>query len=120
MQRKASKLVLMSAGAALAWFLDPVSGRERRQQLAEQMNGLTGKTTAGGSDPTGGATPPAVDGMQPDGPLGMTSDRPTTAVDEAALAHAVAAAGEGEKVLRTPEAGEDETDQNRSTLRATW
>ena len=120
MRRKASKLVLISAGAALAWFLDPVSGRDRRQQVLDQVDGLRGKTATPGSDPTGGATPPAVDTMQPGGPLGMAGGGSSPGVDEAALAQAVEAASGGEKVLSTPGPGGDDADQNRTTLRATW
>lgn len=56
---KISKLVFLSAGAGLAWFLDPVSGAARRRQLQDQVSGLTGGGggTPGFSDPTGGAVP---------------------------------------------------------------
>lgn len=121
MRRKASKLVLISTGAALAWFLDPVSGRDRRKQVADQVTSLTGGTTAGsataGSDPTGGAAPTVAGGG---GPLGMLGDAPSVTSDEAALAHAVEAASGGEKVLRTPDGGQDDAEENRATLRATW
>ena len=56
---KISKLVLLSAGAGLAWFLDPVSGAARRRQLQDQVSGVTGGATTptGFNDPTGGAMP---------------------------------------------------------------
>jgi len=121
MRRKPSKLVLISAGAALAWFLDPVSGRDRRRQVADQVSGLTGRSTTGG-DPTGGAPPPPDTATGGGGPMGMIHP-PTatvTGTDEAALAQAVEAAGGGEKVLRGPDAGTDDVDENRAPLRATW
>jgi hypothetical protein len=108
MQRKASKLVLISAGAALAWFLDPVSGNDRRRQVADRLSGLAGGSTPTG-DPTGGATPPAVAGVQPPSAAGPHD-----------LAQAVEAASGGEKVLRSPDPAVDDADGNRSTLRATW
>lgn len=100
----------MSAGAALAWFFDPVSGSDRRRQAAERLSGLTGGSPPTG-DPTGGAAPQAVAGVQPP---------PTTGGNDPSLAQAVEAASGGEKVLRTPAPAGDETDQNRATLRATW
>jgi len=110
MRRKASKLLLMSAGAALAWFLDPVSGGDRRKQVADRLSGLAGGSTPT-SDPTGGAAPPAVASVQP---------TPPPAGGEPDLAQAVEAASGGEKVLRQPAPGEDDADRNRATLRATW
>lgn len=56
MQRKVSKLVYLSAGAALAWFLDPVSGADRRRKVTDQVSGLTGGGAPVG-DPTGGGAP---------------------------------------------------------------
>jgi len=110
MRHKVSKLMLISSGAALAWFLDPVSGADRRRQVTEQLSALTGGAT-NGSDPTGGATPPAVHNVQP---------APSPVEGDAALAQAVEAASGGEKVLRTPAGDVDEADRNRATLRATW
>jgi hypothetical protein len=107
MRRPLSKLLLLSTGAALAWFLDPVTGADRRRQVADRLAGLTGGSTAGG-DPTGGAAPsvPAA----PPAPEG-----------DAVLAQAVEAASGGEKVLQPPpEPGtEAESDRGR-TLRANW
>jgi len=57
MQRKPSKLLFLSVGAALAWFLDPVSGSARRRQVTDQLGGVTDKMGPP-SDPTGGAAPP--------------------------------------------------------------
>ena len=111
MQRKASKLVLMSAGAALAWFLDPVSGSDRRRQLSEQLSGLTGKISPP-SDPTGGAAPPTMGATPP--------PRPAQAPDDPTLLHAVDAAGADENVLRVPGDGDDEGDASRATLRTNW
>ena len=74
MQHKVSKLVYLSAGAALAWFLDPVSGADRRRKLSDQVSGLTGGQGAV-SDPTGGAapfltaTPPPAPVIPPDSGL---------------------------------------------------
>lgn len=74
MQRKFSKLLFLSAGAALAWFLDPVSGADRRRKLSDQASGLTGGQSAV-SDPTGGAapflsaTPPPAPVIPPDSGL---------------------------------------------------
>ena len=104
MRRKASKLVLISAGAALAWFLDPVSGRDRRRQVADQLSGLTGGSVPN-SDPTGGAFPTAVADVQP-------------APADPALFQAVEAAAGGEKILRSPDEGGDKADP--ATLRTTW
>ena len=104
--------MLMSAGAALAWFLDPVSGSDRRRQVADRLSGLAGGSTPG-SDPTGGATPPAVASVQP-------TPAPVPAGGEPDLAQAVEAASGGEKVLRQPEPAADDADRNRATLRATW
>ena len=109
MRRKPSKLLLISAGAALAWFLDPVSGSDRRRQVADRLNGLAGGSTPTG-DPTGGATPPAVARVQP--------PSATPGGDDPLLAQAVEAASGGEKVLRSP-APADDADRNRSTLRTT-
>ncbi len=103
--------MLISAGAGLAWFLDPVSGSDRRRQVADRLTGLTGGSTPT-SDPTGGAVPPAVASVQP--------PSATVPADDAALTQAVEAASGGEKVLRSPGQTEDEVDPNRSTLRATW
>jgi hypothetical protein len=105
MRHKVSKLVLLSTGAALAWFLDPVSGADRRRQLTEQLSQLTGGGP-GGSDPTGGATPPSVASVQP---------LPTTNPD-AALAQAVEAAAGGEKLLRTPALDDAAAERSRATL----
>jgi len=93
MQRKASKLVFLSAGAALAWFLDPVSGAERRRQLTEQLNGLSGKLGPP-SDPTGGAVP-STTAATPPPPYGTDAD-----------------------VLRVPDASGDGDD--RADLRTSW
>ncbi len=117
MRRKSSKLVLISAGAALAWFLDPVSGSDRRRQVADRLTGLVGGATAPpGSDPTGGAAPPAAP------PLPTRPTRPTvqpppisdTALradfdlpSEPDLAQAVEAATGGEKVLRSSDGSAD-------------
>ena len=112
MRRKSSKLVLISAGAALAWFLDPVSGRDRRRQVADQLAGLTGASTTGG-DPTGGAAPAAVTGVQPYPPTGA----------DPVLAQAVEAAAGHEKMVGSPDdvaAGADPADQDRAALRTTW
>ena len=106
MRRKASKLVLISTGAALAWFLDPVSGRDRRRQVADQLSGLTGGSIPT-RDPTGGAFPTAVADVQP-----------APAPGDPALFQAVEAASGGEKVLRSPDDGGDEVDP--ATLRTTW
>lgn len=111
MRRKPSKLVLISTGAALAWFLDPVSGRERRRQVADQISALTGGSTSR-RDPTGGATPPAVADVQP--------IRPVPKVDDPDLAQAVEAASGGEKVLGSSETPGDGSDSNPATSRATW
>ena len=137
MRRKASKLVLISTGAALAWFLDPVSGSDRRRQVADRLSGLTGGAAAG-SDPTGGAAPPGVPTVQPspasEPALRADFDLPpepagsslppepagSSVPPEPDLAQAVEAATGGEKVLRSPDDGADAPDQNRSTLRATW
>jgi len=108
MQRKASKLVLMSAGAALAWFLDPVSGAERRRQVADQLAGLTGQIRPP-SDPTGGAAPPTMAATPPP-PATPPSEDP-------ALVQAVGAAVGGEKVLRSDPQGDGD---DRATLRTTW
>ncbi len=110
MRRKASKLVLISAGAGLAWFLDPVSGSDRRRQVADRLTGLTGGSTPT-SDPTGGAVPPAVASVQP--------PSATVPADDAALAQAVEAASGGEKVLRSPTPLLGDLDGNRTGLRAT-
>jgi hypothetical protein len=117
MRRKASKLVLISTGAALAWFLDPVSGSDRRRQVADQLSALKGGTTSG-SDPTGGATPPAVAQVQP--LHAQPTPTPIREVDDGALAQAVEAAHGGEKLLGSSDPAEDEADRNRATLRATW
>lgn len=106
MRRKPSKLVLISAGAALAWFLDPVSGRDRRRQVTDQLSGLTGGSIPTG-DPTGGAFPTAVADVQA-----------APAPADAALFQAVEAAAGGEKILRSPESGGDEADPG--TLRTSW
>ncbi len=98
----------MSTGAALAWFLDPVSGAERRRQLAEQLSGLTGQVRPP-SDPTGGAAPATAAAVPPP---------PSSSADDPALLQAVEAAGAGEKVLRGPEP--EGGDTNRATLRTTW
>jgi hypothetical protein len=123
MRRKASKLVLISTGAALAWFLDPVSGRDRRRQVADQLSALTGGSTAG-SDPTGGATPPAVAEVQPLNVQPPPQPTPMRKVDDGDLAQAVEAAHGGEKLLGSSDpaadAAEDEADRNRATLRTTW
>ena len=111
MQRKASKLVFMSVGAALAWFLDPVSGSERRRQLTEQLSGLTGKISPP-SDPTGGAAPPTMAATPP--------PRPSQGGDDPNLLQAVEAASAGEKVRRVPVDVDDEGDASRATLRTTW
>ena len=107
MRRKASKLVLISAGAALAWFLDPVSGRDRRRQVTEQLSGLAGGSNPT-SDPTGGAFPTAVADVQPS----------PTPYPDPALFQAVEAASGGEKVLGGPDVAGTEAD--RATLRTTW
>ena len=76
MQRKVSKLVYLSAGAALAWFLDPVSGSDRRRKVSDQVSGLTGGQGAV-TDPTGGAapyltpTPPPAPVIPPDPDSGL-------------------------------------------------
>ena len=131
MGTKASKLVLISAGAALAWFLDPVSGSDRRRQIADRLSGLTGGTAAPGRDPTGGAVPPAVSTTPP-----PVATAPPAAVQpppvsdpglradfdlppQPDLAQAVEAATGGEKVLRSPGDGAEGDDQSRATLRAT-
>ena len=111
MQRKLSKLFLLSSGAALAWFLDPVSGAERRRQLAEQMSGLTGQIRPP-SDPTGGAVPATSAAAPP--PVSPPSP------DDPTLLQAVEAASTGEKVLRGPGEASDGGDTNRATLRTTW
>ena len=110
MQRKTSKLFYLSTGAALAWFLDPVSGPERRRQLAEQLSGLTSQVRPP-SDPTGGAAPGTPQASPP--PAGGSPDDPT-------LLQAVEAASAGEKVLRSPADGDDSADTSRATLRTTW
>jgi hypothetical protein len=102
---KASKLVLISGGAALAWFLDPVSGAQRRRQVVDQLSALTGREPAGGGDPTGGAAP--VMAEVPPAPTNGNGD----------LAQAVEAASGGEKVLRTPADAVDGADRDQSTLR---
>ena len=108
MRRKASKLVLISAGAALAWFLDPVSGRDRRRQVADQLSGLAGGSTPA-SDPTGGAFPTSVADVQ---------RAPAPGPADPALFQAVEAASGGEKVLGGPDDLGSEAD--RATLRTTW
>jgi hypothetical protein len=117
MRRKASKLVLISTGAALAWFLDPVSGQTRRRQVADQLSALTGGSSAG-SDPTGGATPPAVADIQPLEPR----PAPIPKVHDSDLSQAVEAATGGEKVLSSSDADgrQDEADRDRASLRTTW
>ena len=113
MRRKASKLVLLSTGAALAWFLDPVSGRDRRRQVAGQLSTLTGGSPAG-SDPTGGATPPAVAQVQPlSTPPSPLQSQPNRVVE---------AASSGETILSPsdPAGADDEADRNRAALRTTW
>lgn len=110
MRHKLSKLVLISSGAALAWFLDPVSGAERRRQLTEQLGGLTGRSTTG-RDPTGGAAQPSMRAKPP---------VPSEPVGDAALAQAVEAASGEEKAVRPPPDNDDEADKNRSNLRTTW
>jgi len=110
MRRKPSKLLLISAGAALAWFLDPVSGASRRRQVSERLSGLTG-SSAPATDPTGGAAPPATPFVPPTPPGGT---------DDPAVLQAVEAASAGEKVLRGPEPADDEADKDRATLRTTW
>lgn len=112
MRRKASKLVLISAGAALAWFLDPVSGRDRRRQVTDQLSGLAGGSTPA-SDPTGGAFPTAVADVQP-----APAPAPAPGPADAALFQAVEAASGGEKVLGGPDDLGSEAD--RATLRTTW
>ncbi|MEO5678918.1 MAG: hypothetical protein ABIS47_04535, partial [Acidimicrobiales bacterium] len=87
MQRKASKLVLISAGAALAWFLDPVSGADRRRQVTEQLSNLSGRGNPV-SDPTGGAAPPLS---------AVPSPPPPARPPDADLLQAVEAASDGEK-----------------------
>lgn len=109
MRHKVSKLVLLSTGAALAWFLDPVSGADRRRQLTDQLSQVTG-SGPGGGDPTGGATPPSVADVQP-----IT----TPHASDAALAQAVEAAAGGEKLLRTPPYDDAAAERSRATLRST-
>ncbi len=113
MRRKASKLLLISAGAALAWFLDPVSGADRRRQLSGRVSGLTGSSVPA-NDPTGGAVPPAMPYVPP------TPPSPPAGTDDPALLQAVEAASAGEKVLKAEPAADDEADKNRATLRTTW
>lgn len=117
MRRKASKLLLLSTGAALAWFLDPVSGAARRRQLADQLAGLT-ERAGPPSDPTGGAVPTTAGATPP--PASPAASGP----EDLSLVQAVEAATGGEKVLRgssepQPQP-EDEGDRNRATLRTTW
>lgn len=117
MRRKASKLVLISTGAALAWFLDPVSGESRRRQVTDQLAALKGGSSVG-SDPTGGATPPAVAEVQTLEPR----PAPIPKVDHGDLSQAVEAAAGSEKVIGP--AGlvgtEDAAGGDRATLRTTW
>ncbi len=105
MRRKSSKLVLISAGAALAWFLDPVSGRDRRRQVTEKVSGLTGGSPP--SDPTGGAFPSAVADVQP-----------AAAPSGDALLDGQPIWGDGEP--SPPDLAGDDADSNRAALRATW
>jgi hypothetical protein len=118
MRRKASKLVLISAGAALAWFLDPVSGSDRRRQVTDRLSALTGGPAAG-SDPTGGAFPPAVADVQPT-LVGDPGHAPHHDVPpEPELVQAVEAAAGGEKVLRSTAAGANPADLSRTPLSST-
>jgi hypothetical protein len=120
MRRKASKLVLMSAGAALAWFLDPVSGADRRRQVTERLSGLTGGPISGG-DPTGGAAPPAVAAVQP---TPTPTPTPAAPADDPDLVQALEAASGGEKLFQDDEgparAQADEADRDRAAIRTSW
>ncbi len=112
MGHKASKLLLISTGAALAWFLDPVSGADRRRQVTGKVSGLTGGSPAP-SDPTGGAVPPYMAPAQP-----PPAAPPLTPVDP--LLQAVDPAATGDTVLGTSSGAEDEADRNRAALRTSW
>lgn len=117
MRRKPSKLLLISAGAALAWFLDPVSGASRRRQVSERLSGLTG-SSAPANDPTGGAVPPATPFVPPTS--SAPSPAPAGGSDDPAVLQAVEGGSDGEKVLRGPAPADGETDKDRATLRTTW
>jgi len=113
MRRKTSKLVLLSTGAALAWFLDPVSGSDRRRQVADQLAGLTNRAGPP-SDPTGGAAPPMT--VAPPRPAPPMPSAP----DDLTLLQAVEAATGGEAARGRPDEPADEGDTSRASLRTTW
>lgn len=113
MGHKASKLLLISTGAALAWFLDPASGADRRRQVKEKVSGLTGGSPPP-NDPTGGAVPPYMAPAQPP-PAG-----PPLTPDDPALLQAVEEATSGEPGLGTSSGAEDEGDKTRAALRTSW
>jgi len=110
MQRKVSKLVFMSAGAALAWFLDPVSGGDRRRQVADQLSGLTGGTGPS-TDPTGGDAHPFPTAATPP-PFSSPGEDPVPSAVDAAIA--------GAKTPPVPADIGAVGDENRANLRTNW
>jgi hypothetical protein len=62
-------LIVLGAGAALAYFLDPVSGNERRQRLKDFVDERVGDI--GKPIQTGNGSPPVVVDKKP-------AARPTT------------------------------------------
>jgi len=106
MQRKVSKLIAMSTGAALAWFLDPVSGAERRRQVADQVSGLTGGGVGSPNDPTGGGAAPFPTAAPPP-QFGGTAQTPASTPASAAAPVA-------------PADADSVADESRANLRTNW
>lgn len=112
MQNKLSKVLFLSAGAALVWFLDPVSGAERRRKLSDQVSGVSGGPTSL-SDPTGGAAPYLP-------PIVPVPPVPAPVVEPVTLAADLV--GDDGRIA-TPAEGQDQTseaDKTRATLRTSW